>query len=234
MTLLSIRNVSHYFSATPALAQVNFELASGEFCILLGRNGAGKTTLFSLLTTLYALRHGCIEIGGVDLLAEPARARSHIGVVFQEMSLDMDLTIRENLLYHGGLHGLSRFQIEQSMATELDQLQLGSRIDDRVRVLSGGLRRRAEIARALLTRPRLLLLDEPTVGLDALMRRAILTHVRDISATRGVAVLWATHLLEEASPSDTLLLLEAGRMRARGSVEKILGKDRSAVERILA
>jgi ABC-2 type transport system ATP-binding protein len=234
MTVLSVKDVSHYFSAKPALEHVNFDLASREFCVLLGRNGAGKTTLFSLLTTLYTLRHGRIEIAGVDLLAEPARALSHIGVVFQETSLDMDLTIRENLHYHGGLHGLSRAEIERSMAAELDQLQLASRIDDRVRVLSGGLRRRVEIARALLTRPKLLLLDEPTVGLDPPMRQSILAHVRAIGTTRGVSVLWATHLLEEAAPSDTLLLLEKGRLRARGTVEQILGEDNGAVERLLA
>jgi ABC-2 type transport system ATP-binding protein len=147
---------------------------------------------------------------GHALREQPLRALARMGVVFQQLTLDLDLTVRENLRYHASLHGLPASVARARQAAELDRLEISDRADDSVRVLSGGLRRRVEIARALLHRPRLLLLDEPTVGLDLSTRRAILAHVRKLCRDQQVSVLWATHLMDEVETDDHLVLLHRG------------------------
>jgi ABC-2 type transport system ATP-binding protein len=234
MSVLSVKNVSHQFSSRKALIDVSLELGAGEFCVLLGKNGAGKTTLFGLLTSLYPLKHGHIEILKHDIVRERSRALAGVGAVFQELSLDLDLSVMENMRYYGGLHGVSPWEIDQRIAEDLARLGLSERRAERVRFLSGGLRRRAEIARALLTRPKLLLLDEPTVGLDASMRRAMLSHVRSIAGGRGVAVLWATHLLEEVQPSDTVVVIDEGRIVAAGTPRDLGVQMETSLENLLA
>jgi ABC-2 type transport system ATP-binding protein len=189
--------------------------------LLLGPNGAGKTTLFSLATGLYHARSGHVRIFGHDMHAEPASALAEIGVVFQQPTLDLDLTVDENLAYHAALHGLPRTLADERGREELDRLGMLERRKERVRALSDGQRRRVEIARALMHRPRLLLLDEPTTGLDVAGRRVLLDHVRRLCGSRGIAVLWATHLLEEVQPRDALLVLHEGRIRWAGPAAAI-------------
>lgn len=218
---LAIEDLSYSFGKDFALRDVAFTVAAGEFKALLGPNGAGKTTLFSLITRLYDAREGRVAIAGFDLRACSTRALRHIGVVFQLPTLDLDLNVRQNLRYHAALHGLSRTQADDRIDTELGRLDIAGRAGDRVRELSGGHRRRVEIARALLHRPSLLLLDEPTVGLDVPSRRDIVAHVHRLAAHDGIAVLWATHLIDEVASGDNVIVLHRGEVRAQGTLDAV-------------
>ena len=192
--------------------------------MLLGQNGAGKTTLFSLITRLYSNRSGSIRIFGVDVRARPSRALAALGVVFQQRTIDLDLSVMQNLLYAAGLQGLARAEASRRAQAELARFELAERASDKVRELSGGQMRRIEIARALLHQPKLLLLDEPTVGLDIGSRQAILEHVRRLCAEDGLGVLWATHLIDEVSAEDQVVLLHDGRILAAGDGAAICAK----------
>lgn len=212
MTGLSVRNLSYAYGAKRALNDISFSVEKGAFCALIGPNGAGKSTLFALLTQLIASRSGMIEIAGHDLGSHPRKALAEIGIVFQQPSLDLDLTVWRNLTYFAALHGLSGQTAEASIKAALDRLGMSERAHERVRALNGGHRRRLEIARALVHSPSVLLLDEPTVGLDAAARRAITDHVHDLSRTHGMTVLWATHLTDEISAEDQVVILHQGQV----------------------
>ncbi len=175
---LEVTGLSHSFGARKALDEVAFTIAPGSFTVLLGQNGAGKTTLFNLITRLYSNRSGSIRIFGTDVRRRPSQALAELGVVFQQRTIDLDLSVMQNLLYAAGLQGIARRLAKRRAAAELARFELAERAGDKVRELSGGQLRRVEIARALLHRPKLLLLDEPTVGLDIGSRQAILEHVR--------------------------------------------------------
>ncbi|WP_134496632.1 ABC transporter ATP-binding protein [Microvirga pakistanensis] len=216
MTALLVENLAHEFGKRRALNEVSFSVEPGTFCVLLGPNGAGKTTLISLVTGLYAARQGEIRILGQRLRTDPLRALAQLGVVFQASTLDLDLTVSENLLYFGSLHGFSRREARERSAIELERLNVADRMNDKVRNLSGGLRRRVEIARALIHRPRLLIVDEATVGLDVIARQSLLHHVRSLCRDQGLSVLWATHLLDEVEADDGLVVLHQGRVCWRG------------------
>ncbi len=218
---LEIGGLGFSYSSKPVLADVDVAIARGEFLVLLGPNGAGKTTLFALVTRLYDRRVGSIRIDGHDVRADPRRALSRLGVVFQQPTLDLDLTVGQNLAYHAALHGMPRRLARARIAEQLDRLGMADCLQARVRTLSGGQRRRVEIARALIHAPRILLLDEPTVGLDIASRRGIVEHVHRLAAEDGVAVLWATHLIDEVHDSDTVVVLDRGRIKAHGSVTRV-------------
>lgn len=211
MTALEVRNVTHAYRGK-ALDDVSLSADCGEFVVLLGLNGAGKTTLFSLIAGLLNLQAGSIAVLGHRLphQREPALAES--GFVFQQPALDLDLTLGQTLCYHAALHGLSRRDAQSRIEAELTRFGLLARMGDLVRTLSGGQRRRVEIARSLLHRPRLLLLDEPTVGLDVPSRQAIVERVRALCRHDGVTVLWATHLLDEVAEQDRTVVIHAGRI----------------------
>lgn len=211
---LEARGISFHYGRKPVLTNVSFTLADGRFHALLGPNGAGKSTLFGLLTRLLALQQGDILLGGVSLKQQPATAMQQIGVVFQQNALDLDLTVQQNLMYHAGLHGMSLKQARHRCAQELERFELSGRANSPVRQLNGGHRRRVEIARALLHQPSLLLLDEPSVGLDVSSREALNQHVRQLCEDSGLTVLWATHLIEEVRPDDQVLILHKGRLLA--------------------
>tara|TARA_B100002003_G_scaffold33740_1_gene28921 strand:+ start:996 stop:1718 length:723 start_codon:yes stop_codon:yes gene_type:complete len=210
-------NLSFRYGDKPVLREVSFALTSGRFHALLGPNGAGKSTLFGLLTRLLALQQGDIQLAGQSLKKQPAEAMRRIGVVFQQNALDLDLTVRQNLQYHAALHGLSRKQARARGDRELERFELLDRANDAVRQLNGGHRRRVEIARALLHEPSLLLLDEPTVGLDVASRKALNQHVRSLCDEDGLTVLWATHLIEEVRADDRVLILHQGQLLADGN-----------------
>jgi len=220
---LEVRDLSFAYGARPALADVSFRIPEGRFCALLGPNGAGKSTLFALLTRLFVARRGVIEVAGFDLARAPRRALARMGVVFQQQTLDLDLTVRRNLGYFAALHGMSRREAAPRIEAALGLLGMAERADERARDLNGGHRRRAEIARALVHAPEVLLLDEPTVGLDAASRAAIVAHVHGLAADRRMTVLWATHLVDEIGPSDALLVLHRGRLLADGTAGEIAG-----------
>ena len=218
---LEIESLSHAYGSKLALDHIGFAVGAGEFTVLLGPNGAGKTTLFSLVTRLYDSADGVIRIEGFDLHAQSSEALSRIGVVFQQPTLDLDLSVRQNLLYHAALHGMSGEAAHARIDSELARLGIFERKEDKVRSLSGGYRRRVEIARALLHRPRLLLLDEPTVGLDIAARNAIVAYVHALAHDDKIAVLWATHLIDEVEAGDRVIVLHEGQVRANGGVEEV-------------
>ncbi|WP_066706732.1 ABC transporter ATP-binding protein [Celeribacter ethanolicus] len=218
MTGLNVENITHDWGAKRALDGVSFSVAPGQFCALLGPNGAGKSTLFGLLTRLFTPRTGRIEMAGHDVSRDPLRALSKTGVVFQQPTLDLDLSVWRNMLYFAGLHGITG-RVARSAASEaLNRLGMEERARERVRDLNGGHRRRLEIARALMHRPEVLLLDEPTVGLDAQTRSDLVAHVHGLARDTGLAVLWATHLTDEIWSGDQLVVLHQGRVLEQGEV----------------
>jgi ABC-2 type transport system ATP-binding protein len=221
---LSISGISHSYGARRALIDIDFTVAPASFTALLGLNGAGKSTLFSLITRLFGIQSGHISIFGHDISRAPGQALRLMGVVFQPRTLDLDLSLMQNLLYHAALHGIGRHEARARAEEVLARIGLADRSKSKVRDLSGGQMRRLEIARALLHRPRLLLLDEATVGLDVKARSDILSHVRQLVTERGIGVLWATHLFDEIAASDNLVILHQGRMLARGNVSDVLSK----------
>jgi ABC-2 type transport system ATP-binding protein len=224
---LSVRGVGHRFGSRQALADVSIEVPAGAFVALLGPNGAGKTTLFSIVTRLYHNRTGEVRIFGFDMQRAPSQALARLGVVFQSRTLDADLTIRQNLLYHASLHGLPKREAEPRIARLLERVELAERGNDKIRTLSGGQSRRVEIARSLIHAPRLLLLDEPTVGLDLKSRADIVGIVRGLVREEGLAVLWATHIFDEVEPQDPVVVLHEGHIIARGLASEIAGADGS-------
>src|SRR5437016_1629827 len=221
---LAIEGLSHWYGSRQALDDVTFALQPATFSVLLGLNGAGKSTLFSLVTRLYAVRRGRIRVFGHEVGSSPGEALRRLGVVFQPRTLDLDLSVLQNLRYHAALHGIGKSTARARAESELARVGMADRAGDKVRDLSGGQMRRVEIARALLHRPRLLVLDEPTVGLDIKARAEILAHVRALVAQEGVCVLWATHLVDEIAETDDLIVLHQGRMLAHGSVAEVLTK----------
>ncbi len=225
MTGLHVEKLSYRYGAKQALKQVSFDVAPGQFCALLGPNGAGKSTLFSLLTRLFTTPEGEITVAGHDLRREPRKALAKIGVVFQQSTLDLDLTVHRNLTYFAALHGLSGREASKRIDAALDRLNMSERAKERARDLNGGHRRRTEIARCLIHDPAVLLLDEPTVGLDAATRRAITDHVHDLSENDGLTVLWATHLADEVRDTDQLVVLHRGDILANDSCAALRGNQ---------
>jgi ABC-2 type transport system ATP-binding protein len=219
---LSISNVSHSYGPRRALIDVNFNVPAASFTALLGLNGAGKSTLFSLITRLFGIQSGRIGVFGHDISEAPGEALRLMGVVFQPRTLDLDLSLQQNLLYHAALHGIGRREARMRSDEVLMQIGLADRARNKVRDLSGGQMRRLEIARALLHRPKLLLLDEATVGLDVKARADMLGHVRRLVVKQGIGVLWATHLFDEIVSGDQLVVLHQGCVLARGGVTQIL------------
>lgn len=219
---LSVANVSHSYGHRHALTNVSFDVAPASFTALLGLNGAGKSTLFALITRLYAVQAGRIGVFGHDIGRSPGEALRRLGVVFQPRTLDLELTVTQNLLYHAALQGIPRRDARLRSDAMLARVGLADRASSRVRDLSGGQMRRVEIARALLHQPRLLLLDEATVGLDVQARADILGHVRLLIADQGIGVLWATHLLDEIDQDDKLVVLHQGSVLAAGPMQRVV------------
>ncbi len=221
---LEIAGVSHAFGKVAALRDVDLVVPQGRFVALLGVNGAGKTTLFSLITRLYDNTSGVIRVAGHDLRSTPGKALARLGVVFQTRALDSDLTVTQNLAYHAALHGIERATARARITEVLAQVDLSDKAGMKVAALSGGQQRRAEIARALINRPDLLLLDEPTTGLDVRSRREVLALVRGLTAN-GVSILWATHILDEIAPEDDVYILHQGAVLAHGIARELAGSE---------
>ena len=207
------------------LIDVSFTVGQGRVCFLLGPNGAGKTTLLSLICRLVALQTGEIWLGDRSLRTHGPGVLERAGIVFQQPTLDLDLTVRQNLRYFAALRGLARHEADRRIDRELARNAMAERAGERVRTLNGGHRRRVEVMRALICEPTLLLLDEPTVGLDAQTRRAFVNFVHQEASERGTAVLWATHLLDEAEPDDDLVVLDAGSVKANGTVQGVIASS---------
>lgn len=222
--MLNVQGLRKSYGKRRALDGVSLHIRAGEMVALLGPNGAGKSTLLQLLTGLYSPDQGQIQIFSLDLAKQPSAALAGIGVVFQQSALDLDLTVRANLLFHTDLHGLSRRDAVARIADGLTNMRLHGIAHDLVRNLSGGTKRKIELVRALLHRPRVLLMDEATVGLDPESRGQILQTVRALSTEKQVAVLWATHMIEEIKVVDRVLLLQQGLIRFEGTPESYLAQ----------
>lgn len=219
---LAVSGLSHAFGKVKALDDASFSVPAGRFAALLGQNGAGKTTLFSLITRLYNNRTGSIRIYGAEVRQNPSVALAQMGVVFQQRTLDLDLSVLQNLHYHAALHGIAPSVARPRIEQELTRAGLLDKARQKVRTLSGGQIRRVEIARALIHRPRLLLLDEPTVGLDIGSRQDILDHARQLCREQSIGLLWATHLIDEIADGDQVIILHRGRVLADGTVEDVV------------
>lgn len=209
---LHIADVVKSYGAVRALDGVSFDVGAGEFIALLGPNGAGKSTLFQLLSGLFVPDSGRIEVMGHDMSRDPVPALAELGIVFQQPTLDLELTVTANLMFHAGLHGMPRAAAQARIDDELARVGLADRAGDKASALSGGNRRRVELVRALMHDPRVLLMDEPTVGLDPASRSDLLKLLLGMRAERGVAVLWATHLCDEVPEADRVIVLHRGKV----------------------
>ena len=222
---LHVDHVSHSYGPRVALRDVSLTVPQGRFTALLGLNGAGKTTLFSLITRLYDTRAGHVSVLGQRMDRTPGEALRRLGVVFQARTLDLDLSVMDNLLYHAALHGIGGRRARELATGVLAEVDLADRAKDKARGLSGGQMRRVEIARALLHAPSMLVLDEPTVGLDIASKATIVRSVRRLVRERGVAVLWATHLMDEVEPDDLAVVLHQGAVIESGVVSEIVARS---------
>ena len=219
--MLNVRQLVKRYGDRTALAALSFSLEPGRFVALLGPNGAGKSTLFQVLTGLFAADEGDVEVAGFPMRTQSRRALAKIGVVFQQQSLDLDLSVARNLQFQADLHGLPRAVAAERNAVDAQRYGIAADLARPVRELSGGNRRKVELVRALIHRPSILLMDEATVGLDPKSRRDLLQGLREEVAQRGVSVLWATHLVPEAEQADRVIVLHQGKILADGTPAEV-------------
>ena len=220
--VLRVENVSKSYGPRKALDDVSLSMNAGEFVALLGPNGAGKTTLFQLLSGLFVADSGRILIDGEDISRNAVSVLAGLGIVFQQPTLDLDLTVQANLRFHARLHGMRGDVSVRRIREELRRLDLLDQAGDFCRNLSGGNRRKVELARALLHGPRLLLMDEATVGLDPASRRGLVDYVHGLCAEQNFSVLWATHLVDEAERAHRVLVLHKGKLLRVGTPDELV------------
>jgi ABC-2 type transport system ATP-binding protein len=218
---LIVRQLSKSFGNRKAVDNLSLTVAEGEFVALLGPNGAGKTTLFQMLSGLFTADAGSAAIFGAEIARTPLPALAKLGIVFQQPAIDLDLSVKANLQFQTNLHGIPRAEAERRIAHWLKRFDLAERAHEQVRSLSGGNRRRVELARALLTEPRLLLMDEATVGIDPASRVRLLADVKELCREQGLGVLWATHLVDEAEAADRIVVLSKGQVKFDGTAEEL-------------
>jgi ABC-2 type transport system ATP-binding protein len=218
---VEIAGLEHRYGDRRALAGLSLTIDRGEIFVFLGPNGGGKTTLFRLLSTLIPIQQGEARILGFDLRRQAQSVRERIGVVFQAPSLDKKLTVAENLMHQGHLYGLSSRSLQARQDEMLERLGLRDRRRDRVETLSGGLRRRVELAKGMLHCPRLLLLDEPSTGLDPGARSDLWDYLQQVRRDEGVTIVLTTHLLEEADKADRIAILSEGSLVALDTPEAL-------------
>lgn len=221
--IIAIRGLTHRYGEREALRELSLSIHAGEIFGLLGPNGSGKTTLFRILSTLIAPTSGSVEMLGLDVRTARDAIRTQIGVVFQSPSLDKELTAAENLRYHGHLYGLGGAELEERIDAMLGLVGLAQRPREFVKQFSGGMRRRVELAKGLITRPRILLMDEPSTGLDPGAQAEVWQYLRRIRQEHGVTIVLATHLMDEAEQCDRLAILDGGRLAACGSPAELKG-----------
>ncbi len=227
---ITITGVWHRYGTRVALADVSLQVGRGEIFGLLGPNGGGKTTLFHLLATLMPLTEGRVELLGYDLRRSARAIRPHLGVVFQHPSLDPKLTVYENLRHHGHLYGLSGALLRERIQFVVQRVGLEDRVNDLVETLSGGLQRRLELAKAFLHAPSVLLLDEPSTGLDPGARLDFMAYLEHLRDQEGVSVLLTTHILEEAEHCDRVGILHQGHLVAVGTPDELKTPDPAGLQ----
>ncbi len=228
MQVVEVENLTHYYGERKALSDVSFQVEEAEIFSLLGPNGGGKTTLFRILSTLFLPTKGTARIFDLDIRQDSSRVRQQIGIVFQNPSLDIKLTVRENLVHQGHLYGLRGGALRSRVDEMMDRLKVTDRATNRVETLSGGLRRRVELAKGMLHQPRLLILDEPSVGLDPGARHDLWEYLEGLKDSEGVTILATTHLTDEGDRSDHVLILNQGFVVGSGtpqSLKQLIGGD---------
>lgn len=212
--MVQVASLTHRFDSRIALDDVHFDVPEASIFGLLGPNGGGKTTLFRILATLLTPDSGSARVAGADVVVDRNRVRRQLGIVFQNPSLDGQLTVRENLHHQGHLYGLRGKMLRERSTSLLMQFGIADRATDRVDILSGGLKRRVELAKALLHKPRVLLLDEPSTGLDPAARAGVMDHLCKLRDDNGVTCLMTTHLMDEADRCDRIAILDRGKLLA--------------------
>ena len=223
--LLNIEAVTKSYGTLEALRGVDLHIGPGELVGLLGPNGAGKSTLFQICSGLFAADGGKVELFGKTYREDPGFILSQLGVVFQSRSLDLDMSVKANLKFHGGMFGYFGKSLRLRIEAVAQMMDIGDLMDRTVRKLSGGNQRRIEIARALLSQPKLLLLDEPSAGLDATARLSLVANLRQIVATQGMSILWATHLVDEVAEADRIVLLMRGKVTCEGTPDQLMAQS---------
>jgi ABC-2 type transport system ATP-binding protein len=219
--IVRVEDLTHRYGERTALDRVSFDVRAGEIFGLLGPNGGGKTTLFRILSTQLVQTGGTARVFGFDVARRAREVRRRIGVVFQSQSVDGKLTVAENLRHQGHLYGLGGASLNARIEEMLGRFGLAERARERAEKLSGGLRRRVEIAKAMLHRPALLLLDEPTTGLDIGARHDLWNYLESLRAAEGVTVMLTTHTMEEAEGCERILLLDEGKTLALDTPEAL-------------
>ena len=219
---LSIKELRKSFGQRKAVNDVSFSVGAGEFVALLGPNGAGKSTLFQMLSGLFVPDAGTASVAGFDIGREPIAALARLAIVFQQPALDLDLSVEANMRFQTDLHGIARNESKTRIAHWLERFGLTDRAGETCRQLSGGTRRKVELARALLSEPQLLLMDEATVGIDPASRASILSDVKALCRERGMGVLWATHLVDEADSADRIVVMATGKVRFEGKPSDLI------------
>lgn len=221
MPAVSLQNVNKIYNKVPVVNDLSFTIEAGEMFGLLGPNGAGKSTTIRMLTTLTKPTSGQIQVAGFDVVRESLQVKQNIGVVLQQISVDLDLSVWENMEFHGRLHHLPNPRRQELINRWLDYVELGQRRDDLVKTLSGGMKRRLQIARALLHQPKILFLDEPTVGLDPQTRRRLWEIIRDLNK-QGMTMLLTTHYMDEVEYlCDRIGIVDGGKLIELGTLEQL-------------
>ena len=215
--VIRVEDIRHSYGKRAALKGISFEVGAGEIFGLLGPNGSGKTTLFRILSTLMLPMGGRALVSGFDAAQQPDEVRRRIGVVFQSKSVDLKLTAAENLWHQGHLYGMSGATLTARIQEMLERVALADRAKDRVETFSGGMQRRVELAKGLMHRPSVLLLDEPTTGLDPGARRDLWLYLNQLRAQEKVSIIVTTHLMEEAEHCDRLAILNLGEIVGLGT-----------------
>ena len=219
--VIQVEDLRHNYGKRAALNGISFAVNAGEIFALLGPNGSGKTTLFRILSTLMLPSSGRALVGGFDAAKQPDQVRRRIGVVFQAQSVDIKLSAAENLWHQGHLYGLRGSELKERIAAMLARVALADRANERVETFSGGMQRRVELAKGLMHHPSVLLLDEPTTGLDPGARRDLWQYLHQLRTQEQVSVIVTTHLMEEAERCDRLAILNAGQIVALGTPSEL-------------
>lgn len=219
--LVSVTGLVHRYGAVNALDGVTFQVPRAALFAMLGPNGSGKTTLFRVLTTMLTPQGGSARVAGADVVGERDRVRRAIGVVFQKPSLDGKLTVMENLHHHGLMYGLRGSELRTRSQSLLERFGVADRAAARVETLSGGMQRRVELAKGLLHRPKVLILDEPSTGLDPAARTSLMKYLYELRDRDGVTCLLTTHLMDEADRCDHVAVMDKGRLAALDTPAKL-------------
>ena len=220
--MIEVKNLVKKFNDFTAVDNISFSVREGEIFAFLGPNGAGKTTTIKILTTLLRPESGHVQLNGYDVLNQPAKARCSFGIVFQDPSLDDELTAFENMEFHGFLYGLPKKIRRERTEQLLKIVELLERKNEQVKNFSGGMKRRLEIARGLLHRPKILFLDEPTLGLDPQTRKHIWEYIKDLNQKDGITIFFTTHYIEEADrTAEKVAVIDKGKIIAQGSPSEL-------------